>query len=53
MGFFYTFNYASGKNLDWFWNNWFFSNYYIDLAVDKVIKEKEGYSVALQNGYPL
>jgi hypothetical protein len=33
--FFYTFNDASGKNLDWFWSNWFISNNYIDLAIDK------------------
>ena len=26
--FFNTFNNVSGKNLDWFWNNWFFSTDY-------------------------
>src|SRR5215216_5198011 len=36
--FFYTFNAASGQNLNWFWNNWFFSPYYIDLAVQSVNK---------------
>ena len=30
--FFYTFNNVTGKNLDWFWNSWYFSNTYIDLA---------------------
>src|SRR5258708_9936987 len=34
--FFYSFNDASGKNLNWFWTNWFISNNYIDLAIDKV-----------------
>src|SRR5205085_6748736 len=34
--FFFTFNDASGKNLNWFWNNWFFSHYYIDLALTNV-----------------
>lgn len=34
--FFYSFNDASGKNLNWFWNNWFFSYNYLDLAIDKV-----------------
>ncbi|MBV8251981.1 MAG: M1 family metallopeptidase [Chitinophaga sp.] len=34
--FFHIFNTASGKNLNWFWNNWFFSNNYIDLAVSNV-----------------
>lgn len=31
--FFYSFNDASGQNLNWFWNNWFFSNGYIDYAL--------------------
>ncbi len=31
--FFYSFNVGSGQNLNWFWNNWFFSNNYIDLKV--------------------
>ncbi len=32
--FFYSINAGSGKNLDWFWNNWFFSNHYIDLKIN-------------------
>jgi hypothetical protein len=47
--FFNTFSDVSGKSLDWFWNNWFFSNYYIDLAVDQVIPSKGGYEVHLKN----
>ncbi len=31
--FFYTFNNASGENLDWFWKPWFFDWSYPDLAV--------------------
>jgi hypothetical protein len=52
--FFYTFNNASGKNLNWFWNNWYFSNGYIDLAVQKVSTSADGVSVAIQNvgGFP-
>lgn len=34
--FFNCFNTATGKNLNWFWQNWFFSNNYIDLAVETV-----------------
>jgi hypothetical protein len=34
--FFYSFNDASGKNLNWFWTNWFFSSNYLDIAIDKV-----------------
>ncbi len=47
--FFYTFNDVSGQNLNWFWNDWFFSRNYIDLAIDKVSKTKTGYSVRLKN----
>ena len=30
---FNSFNRASGKDLNWFFNNWYFSNGYIDLAI--------------------
>lgn len=43
--FFYTFNDVAGKNMNWFWTNWFFSNNYIDLAIDKV----EGNNVFVTN----
>jgi hypothetical protein len=43
--FFYTFNNVAAKNLNWFWNNWFFTNNYIDLAIDKV----EGNNVLINN----
>ncbi len=47
--FFYTFNSASGKNLNWFWQNWFFSNYYNDLAVQSADKTSNGYTITVQN----
>ena len=47
--FFYTFNDASGKDLDWFWNNWFFSDGYIDLAVRAVTRTRTGYTVQVDN----
>lgn len=47
--FFYTFNNASGKNLNWFWNNWFFSTQYIDYAVPYINKTKKGYDVTIKN----
>jgi len=47
--FFYTFNNVSGRNLDWFWSNWFMSNYYIDLAVRGVAKHGNDYTVAVEN----
>lgn len=47
--FFYSFNNASGQNLNWFWNNWFFSNGYIDFAIEKVEKSRKGYTVSIDN----
>ncbi|MBS1565470.1 MAG: M1 family metallopeptidase [Bacteroidetes bacterium] len=47
--FFNTFNNVSGKDLNWFWNNWYFTNYYIDLGIDKVEKTSGGYTVRLKN----
>gem|GEM_PF-64998 len=31
--YFYSMNTGAGENLNWFWNNWFFSNNYIDLQI--------------------
>lgn len=47
--FFYTFNNVSGKNLDWFWNNWFFSNGYIDFAVNSVKASPMGTTITIDN----
>ncbi len=47
--FFYTFNDASGKDLNWFWNSWFFSNGYIDLAISDVKETDTGLAVTVQN----
>jgi hypothetical protein len=46
---FNSFNDLSGKNLNWYWNNWFFSTGYMDIAVDKVEKKKKGYNLVLKN----
>jgi hypothetical protein len=48
-------NDITGKNLDWFWNRWFFANGYIDLAISGVKKSGGSYAVALDNvgGYPV
>ncbi|HTJ10609.1 MAG TPA: M1 family metallopeptidase [Dinghuibacter sp.] len=43
--FFYSFNDASGQNLNWFWSNWYFSNGYIDYALRDV---KDG-TVTVEN----
>ncbi|HKK44636.1 MAG TPA: M1 family metallopeptidase [Balneolaceae bacterium] len=47
--FFYTFDNVSGRNLNWFWKNWYFSNNYIDMAIERVSKEKRGYFMTLNN----
>jgi Peptidase family M1 domain len=47
--FFYTFNDVSGKNLNWFWSSWFFSNNYIDLSVKTAVKSTSGYTLTLNN----
>jgi hypothetical protein len=40
---------GSGRNLNWFFNNWFFTHNYIDLAVSKVEKEANGYKFYIDN----
>ncbi len=47
--FFNTFNDVSGKDLNWFWSNWFFSNDYIDLAVERVTKAGNRYTLVVGN----
>jgi hypothetical protein len=47
--YFYSFNDASKQNLNWFWNNWFFSNNYIDIAVDNVQQKGTNYVVSVKN----
>jgi len=47
--FFYSMNEGSGQNLNWYWNNWFFSNNYIDLAIEKVTVKGNNYTVAVKN----
>ncbi|MFY0256236.1 M1 family metallopeptidase [Chitinophaga sp. 30R24] len=34
--FFYCMNTGAGRNMDWFWKNWFFDNGYPDLAITQV-----------------
>ena len=47
--FFNSFNNITGRNLNWFWNSWFFDNSYIDLAVASVDKSGNGYTVVIDN----
>ncbi|WP_299286570.1 M1 family metallopeptidase [uncultured Mucilaginibacter sp.] len=47
--FFYSMSNASGKNLDWFWNNWFFSSNYIDLSIQTLNPTKKGNTLVVDN----
>jgi len=47
--FFHTFNNVSGKNLNWFWNSWFFEPNYIDLAITDTKKSSVGLTVIIDN----
>ena len=47
--FFNTVNDVSGRNLNWFWHQWFFTGSYIDLAVRSVTPSAGGASVVLEN----
>jgi len=47
--FFNSVNDITGQNLNWYWNSWYFSNNYIDLAIGGVEKAGNGYTVVLNN----
>ncbi|TWR28964.1 M1 family metallopeptidase [Mucilaginibacter pallidiroseus] len=39
----------SGRNLTWFFNNWFFTNGYNDLAIKEVVQGKDGQTIVISN----
>ncbi|MBB6109569.1 hypothetical protein HDF23_002316 [Mucilaginibacter lappiensis] len=47
--FFNCINTTSGKNLDWFWQNWFFEKGVPDLAISKVILKNKICSLVVSN----
>ena len=47
--FFNTFNDVTGRNLDWFWQSWYFSHNYIDFAVTGATRAGKGYRIAIDN----
>ena len=47
--FFNTMNDVTKRDLNWFWHNWYFTNGYIDLAIEGVVKTSNGYAVIIQN----
>ncbi|GAB2815952.1 M1 family metallopeptidase [Ferruginibacter profundus] len=46
---FNSFSDINGKDLGWYWNNWFFTSNYMDVAADKVVPAKTGYTVTIKN----
>lgn len=53
--FFLSFNAATGQDLNWFWNAWFFSYNYIDLAIGDVKTGSKETSITINNdgGFPI
>ncbi|MFB9076779.1 M1 family metallopeptidase [Flavobacterium procerum] len=51
--YFNSFNTASGKNLNWFFNNWFFSNSYLDIAVKSVSSDSKVITVENIGGFAI
>lgn len=47
--YFNSMNAGTGKNLNWFFKNWFFTHNYIDLALQDVIRDKDGYKLEIKN----
>lgn len=47
--FFNCFNTATKQNLDWFWDNWFYSTNYIDVGISNVIYNQNNYTCLLEN----
>jgi hypothetical protein len=47
--FFYCMNVASGKNLNWFWKNWFIDRGFPDQAIGKVTHVNKDYRVVITN----
>lgn len=47
--YFNSMNTGSGKNLNWFFNNWFYTNNYIDLKIGSVTQEKNQLVLTVEN----
>lgn len=51
--YFNSFNTATGKNLNWFFNNWFFTNNYLDIAVKGLSADKKTITVENIGGFAI
>ena len=47
--YFYSMSKGSGKDLTWFFYNWFYTPSYIDLDLDSVAKVSRGYTLSIKN----
>ncbi|HVZ98578.1 MAG TPA: M1 family metallopeptidase [Chitinophagaceae bacterium] len=47
--YFFSINAGAKQNLNWFWNNWFFSNNYIDLKVKSAHTANNKTTVTIEN----
>ncbi|MGS2740824.1 M1 family metallopeptidase [Sinomicrobium sp. M5D2P17] len=47
--FFYSFNDIAGKDLNWFWDRWYFSNNHIDIAITDASYKKNTLAITLLN----
>ncbi|GAB3225606.1 M1 family metallopeptidase [Hymenobacter seoulensis] len=47
--FFNSMNAGAGRNLNWFWQRWFFDSGYPDLAIQTVTKTGAGYDVVVES----
>lgn len=47
--YFNSMNAGSGKNLNWFFNNWFYTNHYIDLKIASVSQYKNHVNLTVEN----
>ena len=47
--YFYSMNTGSGKDLTWFWNNWFYSNNYIDLKISNATQQNNKLNINIDN----
>lgn len=51
--YFNSFNTAIGKNLNWFFNNWFFTNNYMDIAVKGLSADKKTITIENIGGFAI
>ncbi|WP_416441877.1 M1 family metallopeptidase [Leeuwenhoekiella sp. A16] len=50
--FFYSFNDITGENLNWFWDSWYFSHNYIDMAISNIDAKKGTVEIKNLGGMP-